>query len=233
MADVTEIVIVLDRSGSMVSIMEDTIGGVNTFLKQQKEAPGDANFTLVQFDDQYEVVHDGVPIGDVQDLSTETFVPRGATALLDAIGKTINRIKSRTALLTPDSVVFAIVTDGQENRSREFNHSAVMELIQAQEAQGWQFVYLGANQDAIKEAAKFGVRSATACCYTANSVAVDNAWTSLSSNVANYRGKVKTCRAGGMSMKDAAASLNWTEQDRQQNVMTDSTTAKEDTDAAE
>lgn len=191
----TEIVVVLDRSGSMQSIKDDTIGGFNRFLKDQKAVPGTAAITLAQFDDQYEVVLNGVPIADAKELTGETFVPRGWTALLDAIGRTINTTGARLASMAdedrPEKVVFVIITDGEENRSKEFNSQQINEMIDHQrETYKWEFVFLGANQDAIKVARSMGIHQANAMTFAADSAGVSSSYDSFSDNVAKYRSGV-------------------------------------------
>jgi len=188
----TDISVVLDRSGSMSVVKPDTIGGFNTFLKDQKAAPGEARLTLAQFDTEYEIVHDGKPIGDVPDLNDSTFVPRGNTALLDAIGRTINATGKRLSDMPeadrPAKVVFVIITDGQENSSREFTVGKVNEMISHQRnVYGWQFIFLGANQDAIATAAAYGIAKGSSLTYAANSVGTQALFASASSNVRTFR----------------------------------------------
>jgi len=129
----TDITVVLDRSGSMESIAGDVIGGLNTFVRAQAQVEGEACFTLVQFDDHYEVVHAHVPVQDVPPLTDQTYVPRGSTALLDAIGRTIVATGARLAMMAeadrPQVVIFAVQTDGLENASREFTRQQVFDMI--------------------------------------------------------------------------------------------------------
>lgn len=186
----THISVVLDRSGSMQSIIDDTIGGFNKFLTDQKGVDGKATITLVQFDDQYEVLKNMEPLENVSNLTSETYVPRGSTALLDAIARTINRVEQKILELEnkPDKVIFVIITDGQENASREFNKNNVFEMIRRCEQENkWQFVFMGANQDAITEAGSLGIRSSNSLTYGANSGGVQSAFRSLSTNMTSYR----------------------------------------------
>jgi len=188
----TQIGIVLDRSGSMGSIASDTIGGFNQFIKEQKETEGDVTLTLVQFDDQYEILKDMEPIASVADLDGTTYVPRGGTALLDAIGKTINRVEHQISELSednkPNKVIFVIITDGEENTSREFSKDNIFEMIRRHESENnWQFVFIGANQDAIAEAGGMGIRAASSLSYGANAGGVRAMYTSMSRNMTNYR----------------------------------------------
>lgn len=196
--DATHISIVLDRSGSMAAVAADTIGGFNRFLADQKAAPGSATLTLAQFDNVYEVVHDAKPVAEVPALDSGTFVPRGGTALLDAVGRTI--IGTGTALAAmpddqrPAKVVFVIITDGQENASHEFTREKVLEMISHQrEKYAWEFVFLGANQDAIAAGASIGVGASNSLTYASNAVGTGAAFASVSSNTTRYRsGEVKT-----------------------------------------
>lgn len=157
----TEIIMVLDRSGSMSSVLHDTIGGFNSFLKEQKQCVGEARLTLVQFDTIYEIVHDGRLIGDVPELTEQTYIPRGMTALLDAVGRCINTVGDRLSKtpehLRPSLVVFVILTDGEENSSQEFKLEQVRDMIKHQtEKYNWQFVFLGADQSSF-QAERLGV----------------------------------------------------------------------------
>ncbi len=162
--DLTDITVVLDRSGSMHACQSDSEGGLNRFIADQKKLPGAAVFTLVQFDTEYEFVHRAVPIRDVPHCP---LVPRGNTALLDAVGRAIVETGERLAKTPekdrPGLVAFVILTDGQENSSREFSLARVREMIShQQDVYKWQFTYLGANQDAFAEAGSLGIAGAAA-----------------------------------------------------------------------
>lgn len=188
----TDITIVLDRSGSMQSIRGDIIGGYNQFIDDQKSIPGTAALSLAQFDNQYEVVHSGIDIKDVPDLTGETFVPRGSTALFDAIGRTINQTGARLAKMSetdrPGKVVFVIITDGMENASQEFTRGQINEMISHQEEKySWEFVFLAANQDAIATGGEMGVRQNKAMTYAHNSAGVMRAMKSMSGHMREYR----------------------------------------------
>lgn len=188
----TDISIVLDRSGSMESVKSDTIGGFNAFLDDQKKAGGEATITLAQFDDVYEVLYFALPIVDAKRLDSATFVPRGSTALLDAIGRTIHDTGKRLEAMPegerPEKVIFVIVTDGEENASKEFTAAQVNDLITHQrEKYNWEFVFLGANQDAITTAANLGIAGAASLTYAANSKGVQGAYASLSRSVTSRR----------------------------------------------
>jgi uncharacterized protein YegL len=182
--DITEIVVVLDRSGSMVDIQGDMVGGLKQFISDQQKCDGKANFTLVQFDTEYETVYEGVDIQDVNEIS---LVPRGWTALLDAIGRTIEETSNRLAKIDPDrKVVFVIITDGLENSSKEFDKSTILEKIKHfEQVHSWKFIYLGANQDAIKEGTSLGINYQNCSNFTPDNL--DIVLCSASEQVTAYR----------------------------------------------
>ena len=147
-------VFILDRSGSMENCREDTIGGFNAFLREQKALGG--TLSLILFDHEYTPLYDKKDICDVDPMTTETFVPRGSTALLDAIGKTIKAVEAEDSR-TP---IVAILTDGLENASTKFTKAHIKDLIDQKTKEGWTFMYLGANQDAFQEAGALGIAPA-------------------------------------------------------------------------
>jgi hypothetical protein len=161
----TEIAFILDRSGSMESMIEPAISGFNRLLREQQNESGSARFTLVLFDDQYEVPVQSLPIAEVVELDTSTFIPRGSTALLDAIGRTIDELGAKLAATPeadrPGQVIVAILTDGMENASHRFTWQDVSERIRHQTGTyGWKFLFLGANQDAIATAGRMSINAA-------------------------------------------------------------------------
>jgi len=158
----TEIVFILDRSGSMAGLESDTIGGYNSMLARQREEPGEAVVTTVLFDDKYELLHDRADIRAIRPITEREYYVRGCTALLDAIGKTINKIDSAQKNILPefraDKVLFIITTDGLENASREYSYASVSSLIErAKKEYGWEFLFLGANIDAAAEGGRLGI----------------------------------------------------------------------------
>lgn len=190
----THIAIVLDRTGSMETIRDDTIGGFNAFLSAQKAEPGVATLTLVQFDSQdpYELIHRFKPLAEVPELTRETFVPRASTPLLDAIGRGINDLEKSLADLEeserPSRVVMVIITDGQENASREFRKDQIEKMIrERQEKSAWQFVFLSADLEAIGDALASGLRAAAVMGHDRDSHGTTTAWAALSRHVADYR----------------------------------------------
>ena len=187
----SHITVILDRSGSMASIRDDVVGGLNTLLEKQKGVPGECTVTLVQFDTEnaYEILRDFVPIATIEPLGAE-YKPRGGTPLHDAVGKGIVLTGERLAAMQeadrPAKVIFVVVTDGQENSSREYTAAMVAGMVKEQEEKyGWDFVYLGANQDAVLEASKFGVNQYNAASYAATNVR--SAVAMAGSKMASYR----------------------------------------------
>lgn len=158
----TELVFILDRSGSMGGLESDTIGGFNSMIKKQRRQKGEANVTTVLFDDQYDLIHDRIAIGHISPLTEREYYVRGCTALLDAVGKTIRRMK-KTQKALPESeraekVIFVITTDGLENASKKYGYAKVRHMIERRKTgDQWEFLFLGANMDAVSEAQKFGI----------------------------------------------------------------------------
>ena len=192
--DYTHIAVILDRTGSMQSIRDDTIGGFNAFLNEQKDEPGSATLTLVQFDSQdpYEVVHKFMVIKDVPELTRETYVPRASTPLLDAMGRGINDLEQGLSELTddemPERVVMVIITDGKENASREFKKDVVQKMIkEKQEENDWQFVFLSADLDAIQDAIETGIQMKSAMAFDKDAQGTASAWSSASARISDYR----------------------------------------------
>ena len=183
--NLTEMVFILDRSGSMQHLTDDTIGGFNSMIENQKKEEGEAFVTTVLFDDQYELLHDHINIKDIQPITDKEYSARGMTALLDAVGKTINSIGNRLSATPederPDKVIFVITTDGMENASREFVKSTVKEMIEHQQSKySWTFMFLGANMDAVGEAASLGINTDFARTYTADTWGTQSVYTAMS-----------------------------------------------------
>lgn len=194
--NLTEIIFILDRSGSMSRLTTDTIGGYNAFIDKQKQEPGEALVTTVLFDDKYEVLHDGVNLKDIEPLTDKQYSARGMTALLDAIGKTVNDVGDRLGKMAeadrPSKVIMVITTDGMENASREFIKKQIKEMIIHQtEKYNWQFMFLGANIDAVSEAEGLGISRGCAATYTASAAGTDQLYATMSRTVSAYRTKGK------------------------------------------
>lgn len=190
--NLTEIVCVLDKSGSMMAVRDDSIGSFNQFLKEQKEAPGKANFSLTLFDTEYHYVYSGEDIQNVSELDSNTYNPGGMTALLDAVGKTIDETGRRLAETPghkrPGKVIFVILTDGQENSSKEYTFDIVKDKIEHQRNKyNWEFLFLGAGEDTIKQASQIGIGMDKTMSFSHSSKGYDTASKSYSSAVLNYR----------------------------------------------
>lgn len=185
-------VFILDRSGSMVHLTTDTIGGFNSMLEDQKSKEGDAFVTTILFDNEYEILHDHLNIQEISPLTTENYYARGSTALLDAIGKTIQAVGNRLNITPeeerPENVIFIITTDGMENSSLEYQKDTVKEMIEhQQEKYAWTFIFLGANMDAVTEASALGIPGALARTYTADSVGTQSIYEAMSDAVTIVR----------------------------------------------
>ena len=170
----TELVFILDRSGSMSGLEQDTIGGYNSLLEKQKKEPGEATITTVLFDDHYELLHDRINLKGISPITDKEYFVRGSTALLDAIGRTIDKIgnaQKRTAENErAEKVMIVITTDGMENASREYGYDKIKTMIERQkEKYGWEFLFIGANIDAVETASKFGISADRAANYHADS----------------------------------------------------------------
>ena len=169
-----ELVFILDRSGSMCGLEADTIGGYNALLEKQKKEAGEARVTTVLFDDRCEVLHDRIEIDGLAPITDREYYVRGSTALLDAVGTTIQKIMNAQRYTAPDKradkVLFVITTDGYENASREYDYARVKSMIEKQkEKYGWEFLFLGANIDAAATAGRFGIAPERAVNYHADS----------------------------------------------------------------
>lgn len=205
--NLTHLYFLLDRSGSMQSIREDTVGGFDAFIAEQRSHPGECRVTLAQFDDRYDVVYTDQPIQDVPSLDLQ---PRGMTALLDAIGRLVSDAGVRLASLPeserPGTVIVGIMTDGLENASKEWTHQAVKTLIEQQsQAYSWEFLYLGADQDAIEVGTALGVPATRSMTYSRASSRAAMASTSA------MVGRVRAARASGAETAD----IGYTAQERE------------------
>ena len=190
----THITVILDRSGSMEMIRDDIIGGFNVFLEEQKSEPDLATLTLVQFDtqDSYEVVHQFKKLEEVSKLTKKTFVPRSGTPLLDAVGRGINDLEQTLNNMQeeeqPSQVVMVIITDGQENSSREFSRHQIQKMIkEKQEEQDWQFVFLSADLGAIDDALHSGIAQESTMAFDKNAFGTISAFASMSSGIMRFR----------------------------------------------
>ena len=191
--DLTDIVVVLDKSGSMDTVREETISGFNEFLQEQKKAPGDAKLTLVLFDSNVTPVHSGTSLQSVEPLSIDTYVPSGMTALHDAVMRSINETGNRLASIPeeerPGKIIFVIMTDGQENSSREFRDPALVrtKIRHQEEKYSWNFVYIGANQDAFSVGGGIGIRDSMIANYMSSAEGTSRAFRDVSRGMTRAR----------------------------------------------
>jgi uncharacterized protein YegL len=177
MANISHLVYILDRSGSMGGLEGDTIGGFNSMLKEQQKLDGEATVTTVLFDDKYELLHDMLDVKSVKPITEKEYSVRGSTALLDAIGRTIQRVRSSDQYGKDDRALFTIITDGMENASREFSAAKIKKMIERQKSEwAWEFVFIGANIDSVAEAGKIGIGADMAVNYAADSAGVAETW---------------------------------------------------------
>ncbi|MEA4894003.1 MAG: vWA domain-containing protein [Oscillospiraceae bacterium] len=188
----TELVFILDKSGSMGGLESDTIGGYNSMLEKQKAVEGECHITTVLFDNSYELLHDRIDIKAVSPITEKEYAVGGSTALLDAIGRTINKIGNAQKHTADDyraeKVIFVIITDGEENSSREYSAEKVKAQIERQKAKyEWEFIFLGANIDAVETAGRFGIAPDHAQNYHADSEGIELNFRVMSEAVASFR----------------------------------------------
>ena len=189
--NLTDIVVVLDESGSMGLIRKDTIGGLNTFIADQKKQPGKANFTLIRFNEHVDI-RPTLDLNDVKEFVESDFIPSGMTALLDACGKAIDSTGRRLSYMhesnRPGKVLMVIITDGEENSSKEYKRSKVAEMIKHQQSvYSWAFLFMGANIDSFTEAQSLGIPKAFACNYLATGDGIKSVMCCMSNSTSKYR----------------------------------------------
>ena len=198
--NLTEIVFILDKSGSMYGLEKDTIGGCNSFIEKQKKEEGEALISIVLFSDSSEILADRVSLTEIRPLTEKDYCPSGCTALLDAIGDTVKNISLIQKHIReedcPEKTIFIIMTDGQENSSRSYSYEQIKAMItEAQEKKKWEFLFLGANMDAIAAAARFGIHEDHAVRFENDSRGVQLNYKVLSDAVACAR----SCEAPQMA----------------------------------
>ena len=198
--DLTELVFILDRSGSMAGLESDTIGGFNAMIEKQKKAQGEALVSTVLFDHESQVLHDRVPLSEIGPMTDEDYTVRGTTALIDAIGSAVKHISNVHKYIrdedVPESTVFVITTDGMENASHTFSADEVRKLIEKKkEKDGWEFIFLGANIDAAETAKHFGISKENAVNYHADAIGTQCLYASVSDAITSVRSNKKMSAA--------------------------------------
>ena len=197
--NITEIVFILDRSGSMSGLEKDTIGGFNAMIEKQKKQDGKAYVSTVLFDHESVVLHDRLPLEQIKPMTEDDYTVRGCTALLDAIGGAVKHIGNIHRYARPEDVpehtMFVITTDGLENASRKYNSRDIKRLIESKKEEGWEFLFIGANIDAIETANDYGISADRAVNYNADSQGTEVVFEAVSETVAKFRGgqKVAPC----------------------------------------
>jgi uncharacterized protein YegL len=205
--NLTELVFILDRSGSMGGLESDTIGGFNSMLDKQRAAPGDCRLTTVLFDHEYEVLHDRIDLKAVSSMTEEEYSVRGSTALLDAVGKTIHKIDSvqeRTAEeYRAEKVLFIITTDGMENASREYTYEEIKSMVeQRREKCGWEFIFLGADIDAVETGERLGISRTRARKYRKDGEGIHKNYHALNEVIGEFLCKASISEDWGKEIEE-------------------------------
>ena len=204
--DITELVFILDRSGSMAGLEADTVGGFNAMLHKQRQQPGRCWVTTVLFSGTSETVHDRLPLADVPDMKDADYCPGGCTALLDAIGETIDHVSQIHKYIRPEDVpahtVFVITTDGMENASRKYSSDQVKRMVRQRKSRGWEFLFLAANIDAVETAAHLGVGSDRAVNYNADGKGTAILYETVSEAVSSVRASMPLAPTWGARLEE-------------------------------
>ena len=190
--NITELVLILDRSGSMAGLESDTIGGFNSMIEKQKKLEGKCYVSTVLFDNESEVLHDRIDLVDVPKMTDKEYFPRGCTALLDTIGGAIHHIENIHKYArkedVPEHTLFCITTDGMENASHKYDLKKVRKMIEAKKEIGWEFIFIGANIDAVSAAADIGISEDRAVNYTASACGTASVYEAMSDVASSVRG---------------------------------------------
>lgn len=217
--NLTEMIFILDRSGSMSHLVKDVIGGFNSMIENQKKEEGEAYVTTVLFDSEYEILHNHINIKEVQPITSYDYWARGTTALMDAIGTTIDRVGERLFYTPeeerPEKVIIIINTDGAENASKKYNKTRIKEMIQHQEGKyNWMFMFLGANMDAVAEAKSLGIDDRLAKTWDPTGANVGTVYSALDSSISSLRcaafdyATAKSCVDGLASVEAALSTID-------------------------
>ena len=187
----TELVFILDRSGSMSGLTSDTIGGYNSFLEKQKETEGECLVSTVLFNQDSKVVHDRVPLNEIEPMTKKDYYASGCTALIDAMGGAIHRIRNVHRYIreedVPEHTIFVIMTDGLENASTKYSSDDVKKMVKQQEEKGWEFLFLGANIDAVETAKEYGITEDRAVDFLCDKEGMGTNFEALSESVGKFR----------------------------------------------
>ncbi|MBR1797299.1 MAG: VWA domain-containing protein [Clostridiales bacterium] len=191
MKNLTELVFILDRSGSMHGLEKDTIGGFNSMLAKQRKVKGDCLVSCVLFDNTSEVIFDREDINKIKEMSDEDYTPGGCTALIDALGGAIKHIGNIHKYIreedVPENTIFVIITDGMENASHKYTSSKVKKMVKSKEKEGWEFIYLAANIDAVKTGAVMGIREDRAVNYKASGKGTEHLYEAVGNAIGSLR----------------------------------------------
>ena len=197
--NITELVFILDRSGSMSGLESDTIGGFNAMIRKQRKEEGKAYVSTVLFDNSSEVIHDRIDLGKIPDMTDKDYTVRGCTALLDAIGDAVHHISNIHKYARPEDVpehtMFVITTDGMENASHKYSYDEIKRMIGAKKEMGWEFLFVGANIDAVSVAERVGISAERTANYCADAMGTATVWQSLSAPISAMRSRKKIDRA--------------------------------------
>ncbi len=209
----TEVVFILDESGSMYSLTADTIGGFNSLIAKQRAEEGEALISAVVFSDSSRVIYDRVPVSEIRDMTDKDYRPAGCTALLDAIGSAVKHIRTVHKYAreedVPEHTLFVITTDGMENASRKFTAPEIKKMISGMQEKGWEFIFLGANIDAVETAESMGISADTAVNYKSDSVGTSLLYSCVSEAVSCARsGKRKSSKWRDRLDADMASRKN-------------------------
>ena len=202
--NLTDIVFIIDRSGSMSGLEKDTIGGYNSFIQKQKQEDGEALVSCVLFSNNSEVIHDRIPLDKVPPMTEEDYMPMGCTALIDAMGDAIRHIRNVHKYAreedVPEKTIFVITTDGMENASRKYSSNEVKRLVETQTKEGWEFLFLGANIDAVETAKTYGIAEDRAVNYYCDPAGTQLNYATISAAVGTMR-KMKSRVDGSWKQK--------------------------------
>ena len=189
--DLTELVFILDRSGSMHGLVDDTIGGFNSFVEKQKDVDGECLVSTVLFNSRSDVIHDRVSLKEIPEMTRKEYVPSGSTALIDAMGDAIHHIRNVHKYIreedVPENTIFVIITDGQENDSHRYSSDEVKKMVSEQKEKGWEFLFLGANIDAVETAKNYGIAPDRSVNFICDDKGVETNFETLGKAVQNYR----------------------------------------------